>query len=196
MLMWQFLLPTLLATLTPASNGPVLEDVEEFLRRVNEHDVEAAFAMLAPDFEFRDAGRTFSIGREGALPMLEWDAAVRARSRIDVLDEGGVSVEARLIERNAFLTALGIESLSHRVRYVAGDGLIHGIVLLEAGGVMSRVSAALEPVLEWAEHERPEELSAVTAEGSPIYTGESASIWLEILAAAEAAGVIDEGIEP
>jgi len=199
--MIQLLLPTLLATIPPAAGSP-FELVETFVRRVNEHDVEATLAMLAPDFEFHDADRTFVIRRGGVRPMIEWDAAVRARAEATLLQEDGERVEVRLVERNEFLTALDLGSLSHRVGYVVDapsdreGGRIRRIVLLEADRVASRTAAALEPVVEWAGQQRPEELAALMVDGSPVYTGESAPGWLRLLAAARAAGVIETGVEP
>lgn len=197
--MYELLLAATLAQAGTTSSPSPARVVDALVRRVNEHDVEGALGMLTDDFEFRDTAGTFSIDREGTRSMLEWDVVVKARAEVEVLSEDGDSIEVRLTETNDFLAALGVDALSHRVRYVVdrasgdGEGLIQAIVLLEAERVGSRISGALEPAMEWARRERPEALSAVMADGSPVYTGESAPAWLELLAEARAAGVIAAG---
>lgn len=184
-------LATTLCMLGTISDGSPVEVVGELLRRINEHDVAAAYAMLTADFEFRDGDGTFVLHRQEARSMLEWDAAVRSRAEIAVLDVRPDSVTVQLTESNAFFDAIGVESISHRVTYVVAGGSISAIVLHQAEAVGAKVEEALSPALEWARRERPDALAAVTTGGTPVYTGDSAVRWLALLDEARRAGALE-----
>lgn len=173
-----------------AAGGSPADTVRKFVRLVSEHEVEVALEMLSADFEFRDPDGTFVIRRDSVRPILDWDVAVRGRAELEVLGEQPDSVTVELTETNDFLEALGVGPISHRVRYAIDGGSIRRIVLLEAARVGRLTSEAMEPVLEWARRERPEEIAPLLHDGDPVYTGESAVRWLAILEDARAAGVL------
>lgn len=172
-------------------SGPSPEaTVREFLAAADAHDVDAAWALLDEAFEFRDPEGTFRVGREGFRPLLEWDAAVDRRGTATITDVRGDTVPVVIEETNDFLAALGIGPVRSEADVVARDGTIRALVLSPNPAFFARVDSALEPVLEWAGRERPDELDRLLVNGSPVYDGERGRRWIELLEEARAAGVI------
>lgn len=143
--------------------------VRAFLGAVERQDAEAALALLAEDFVFRNAAGSFEVDRDGIAPILAWDATARSEPRIERLRASGDTVRARLVERNRFSELLDLEPWVVDAEFVVRDGRIQRETVREVTGegpsFTERFHAALDPVRRWALEARPGEAEDVFEDG-------------------------------
>ncbi len=169
--------------------------VREFLAAMNDHDVERALAIMHRDYVFRDEAGTFAIPRDRVRPMLEWDAATRARAEGTIVGVSGDTVRVRFRETNDFLDLLGVGPWTHEAKLVARDGTLRATVVDAPGELMGQVDRALEPVIDWARRTRPERLDGLSTGAGLVYDGDTARRWVGLLREAREEGVLETGEE-
>lgn len=186
------LLLVLLSVSGCAGRGPE-RVVREFLAAMNDHDVERALALMNEDYVFRDEAGTFAVPRNDVRPMLEWDAATRARAEGTIVGVSGDTVRVRFRETNDFLDLLGVGPWTHEAKLVVRDGTLRATVVDAPGDLFARVDRALEPVIDWARRTRPGRLDGLMTEAGLVYDGDTARRWVDLLREARGEGVLGTG---
>jgi hypothetical protein len=137
--------------------------------------------------------------RNGARAPIDWNAddgyrsfdrAARSRFRFDIVATDSSSVEAEMVEHNDFLTALGIDSVQARWRYVVNSsGLITEQHHLRADSTFRRVFLRF---VGWGRRTQPPLWSSVLdARGNVSFNGDTGPHLIPLARAWKIAGAPD-----
>lgn len=145
------------------------EVVRAFFDALSRSDLEAAMALVGEDFVLRQASGTYTADREALTKILEWDVAAQGRGEIENLETEGEVVQVRLREWNRFIELLDLDPFRVELTFVVRDGLIRQEVIREMTGrgpsFTDQFHQALEPVIEWAARNRPDDVASVFDDG-------------------------------
>jgi hypothetical protein len=161
--------------------------VRSFLAAVDGGDVPRAMSLLASGFAMRSWDGDVLVGREGYGDVLGWDAVAEGEREVEQFDVSDEAVTVRLVERNRFTELLGLGPFRMKTRYVVQDGKIVDQRLRElseegAPSYTQRFTAAMEPILAWAEDHAPGLLAAASGSSVAIrYDAESARALLDLI---------------
>lgn len=165
-----------------------MEDVvRSFLVAVDGGDAPRAMSLLAPGFAMRSWDGDVLVGRERYPDVLGWDAVAEGEREVERFDVSDAAVTIRLVERNRFTELLGLAPFRMETRYAVRNGKIVDQRLREltepdTPSYTQRFTAAMEPILAWAEDRAPGLLAAATGSGGAIrYDAESARALLELI---------------
>ncbi len=170
----------LLLVLWSCSPKP-LDLVVEYQHAYNSHDLGQLLPLLAEDATFELAG-TFGLkGKDDVRRAAEYDFALHIHMTIDRVAPKGDTVFCELIEMNDWLEAAGIEEAYYSAKFVFRKGLITHIAGDPTPETQKAFSQVLDPLMEWASRERPEQLAEMMPEGKFIYDAQSAQKSLALL---------------
>jgi hypothetical protein len=165
----------------PVSQG-FKERFEAYRHAYNQHDSKAVLSFLAPDYEFKVANSTYKVAKKDISGLLEWDFATNAHTAYSDVEVKGNTISATLTEQNDFYKSIGISERKYRFTFIYDEaGLIKESILEQALSKTPSFDAALNPALDWARKERPQELSEIYPDGKFIYNRQMAKRWLALL---------------
>lgn len=163
---------------------PPPEDPDDVFSRyiaaLNDHDVALALSFLAETFTFRVEGADFRLDKSQVRDLLEWDAAVEGSYRYSAVRTAPNELQVVLHERNRFFEALGVEQRRFQVTYRFGGGQITEQILSFDAAEEQAFEDAFRPARAWVQG-RPADWARVTRDGSLLFNGETARIWLRLL---------------
>lgn len=154
--------------------------VNRYLSLVNQHDIEGALGCLSETFELQ-FGDSDNVVTKGAMAnALRWDAGTNGHLDYKVVESDGSEVIIEGHESNDFLSLIGIVGLSFRSRFeVSERGLIERQAHHVDWGSVT-IDVAMEPLIEWASVEEPEELKQIYPNGRLVYTERAAERWVAL----------------
>jgi hypothetical protein len=155
--------------------------VKRYTEAVQNGDLDGALSYLAEEFQLRYAGSEKVVHRDDLAPVLGWDHAVNGRLSLESLEWEGQTVTAVVRERSDFLDLVGIDTRTARVTFRFDDDGRIVEQIYEPVSEPKCVCKVVKPVVDWAKEHRVAELSAVTRDGEPVYTAETAGPWLALL---------------
>ena len=165
----------------PFSQG-LKERFEAYRHAYNQHDLKAVLSFLAPDYEFKVANSTYKVAKKDISGLLEWDFATNAHTAYSDVEVKGNTISATLTEQNDFYKSIGISERKYRFTFIYDEaGFIKESILEQALSKTPSFDAALNPALDWARKERPQELSEIYPDGKFIYNTQMAKRWLTLL---------------
>jgi hypothetical protein len=155
--------------------------VRAYQSAYNSHDLERLLSLFAEDATFEVVGQFVFKGKEDIRRVAEYDFALNIHMRISGPTIKGDTIFCGLIETNDWLKTAGIGEAHYAARFVVEGGLvkvIEGKALPETDTAFSQV---LNPLLEWASKQRPEQLAQMMPEGEFVYNAENAKKSLALL---------------
>lgn len=155
--------------------------VEAFLAAANRHDREAALALLAEDYVFRETGSLQGMDREDMGDLFAWDEVIESRAHYEALEVGEGEIVGVFSETNALYRALGIPRTSCRLTFRLRDGLITEQIIEQVLGEGPTFEEALAPFLEWAEENSPDDVEQLLPDGALVFNPRMAARWLVLL---------------
>ncbi|MBE0556236.1 MAG: hypothetical protein IH628_03305 [Proteobacteria bacterium] len=125
----------------------------------------------------------FSItGWEALRALAQWDSVLHTRLTFHDMVTEGDTVFANVAESNDWLSAFGIEELTHPTTLVIfRDGAILRIESETDTAGTNAIQRSLDAVLEWAIVEHPQTVRDLVSEAGFRYNAESAHRWLRLL---------------
>ena len=155
--------------------------VKGYVEAVQEGDVDRAMSYLAEDFQLRIAEPEATMDRQEVESRLGWDHAVNTRLDLTDLEWEGSTVTVVLHQESDFLELVGLPERMTRVTFRFDDDNLIAEQVYEPLSEPACLCKVVRPVVEWAKANRETELSAVTENGTPVYTAATAGPWLELL---------------
>ena len=147
----------------------------------NSYDLDRFLSLFAEDATFEVVGQFVFKGKEDIRRVAEYDSVLNLHMSIIRLSTKADTVFCDLTETNDWLKTAGIGEARYTGRFVFEDGLmklIEGKATPETDLAFNQV---LNPLMEWASEERPEELAQMMPEGKFVYNAENAKKSLALL---------------
>jgi len=173
------LLVVVIAFCSPKSSPVDL--VRAYQSAYNSHDLERLLSLFAEDATFEVVGQFVFKGKQAVRRVAEYDFALNIHMNIIGPTIKGDTIFCGLIETNDWLKTAGIGEARYTGWFVFEGGLIkliEGKALPETDTAFSQV---LNPLIEWASKERPEQLAQMMPEGKFVYNAENAKKSLALL---------------
>jgi hypothetical protein len=151
--------------------GPSPDElVLAYVDAANRHDLVWVREHLAEDVTWDLMGDVLQ-GRDRVLAPHEQDRVMHTRLEPTLRGVAGDTVVLDVIERNDFITAMGLDSIGYDgIRFVVRDGLIRHIGPAPGAPAVDPFGGATVPFFAWVRQERPEDWAALLdAEGRPRY---------------------------
>jgi hypothetical protein len=174
------LLILLAATIISCSPKPV-DLVKAYQGAYNSHDLDGLMSLFTDDAAFEVVGQFVLKGKEDVRRVAEYDSALNIHMTISQFTTRGDTVWCHLAETNDWLKTAGIGEATYSAMFVIEDGLIKLIRGESTPEIDKALNQVLEPLLEWASKERPEQLAEMTPEGKFAYNAENAKKSLALL---------------
>jgi len=168
-----------IASCSPKPN-PV-DVVKAYENAYNAYHLHTLLPLLADDVTFEVVGQFVVKGKEDVRQVAEHDFALTIHMSFSGFTTKGDTVFCDLTETNDWLKTAGIGEARYAGKFVVEGGLIkliEGKLTPETDKALSQV---LNPLMEWASKERPEQLAQMMPEGKFVYNAENALESLALL---------------
>ncbi|UCB51618.1 MAG: nuclear transport factor 2 family protein [Candidatus Zixiibacteriota bacterium] len=167
-------------TVSSCSRKP-LDVVKAYQHAYNSHDLGQLLPLIAEEATFQVPGHFDLKGKNDIRLVAEYDFALNIQMTLDRLTARGDTVYCELVETNDWLEAAGIDEAYYKGKFVIGKGLIRHIRGEATRETQKAFQDVLNPLLEWASEERPEQLAQMMQEGKFVYNAENAKKSLALL---------------
>jgi len=173
------LLAVVIASCSPKPSPVDL--VKAYQNAYNSHDLERLVSLFAEDATFEVVGQFVFKGKEDIRRVAEHDFALNIHISIGGPSIKGDTIFCGLIETNDWLKTAGIVEARYTGWFVFEGGLIKLIEGKATPETDTAFSQVLNPLMEWASQERPEQLAQMMPEGKFVYNAENAKKSLALL---------------
>ncbi|MFO7639055.1 MAG: hypothetical protein R6X14_07155 [bacterium] len=138
--------------------------------------------LFLPEADVRLAGLgTSARGRRGIARLLDYARAVEASLSLSGLERSGDTVTCRLAEDNAWLRALGADSLRYAARFVFRGARIADAEFRLLPGSKSALGRTAMPFARWVRKQEPGAIEQLLPGGRPELTGANARRLRELI---------------
>lgn len=138
--------------------------------------------LFHPDADIRLAGlRAAARGRRGIDQLLQYAQAAEARLSLSELSRSGDTVFCRIAEDNAWLRALGADSLRYSARFVFRGGRIAHAEIRIRPGSRAALGRSAMPFALWAREQEPEAIEQILPGGRPEFSRANAVLLLDLI---------------
>ena len=152
---------------------------DAYMRDIATRDVDTVMAHFADDME-AEFSPEYVIPREAMRRVLSFDFAVNSRTEHTVIAESDHSVEVEMVENNDLLSLIDVRNMQVRLRVDFREGKIVRQTMLDLSFTGPTMDEAMVPFMAWARDHAPEQYAIIHGNAGPIYTGESAPVWLAL----------------
>lgn len=148
----------------------------------NSHDVNAELSYLVKDVQFDLVGSWTKKGIGELSKIAEWDARLNSQLDFHIQHIKGDSIFCSAIEKNDWLSAIGLEMLEHpNIIFVIKNGLIHHIMAYPSEGDRAKINDFIINISNWSHETGNSTLDDLLPGGHFIYSASAASQWLELI---------------
>ena len=147
----------------------------------NSYDLDRVLSLFAEDAAFEVVGQFVCQGKEDIRRVAEYDSVLNIHMSIIKFATKDNTVSCELVETNDWLKTSGIGEARYTGKFVFEEGLIKLIQGKPAPETEQAFNQVLNPLMEWASKERPEQLARMMPEGKFVYSAENAKKSLALL---------------
>jgi limonene-1,2-epoxide hydrolase len=158
-----------------------VEVVKEYEEAYNGYRGHTLLSLVAHDITFEVVGQFVVKGKEDVRQVVEHDFALDVHMTIIRFATKGDTVFCDWTETDDWLKTAGIGEARYTGRFVFEDGLIKLMEGKPAPETDQAFNQVLNPLMEWASKERPEQLAQMMPEGKFVYNAENAMKSLALL---------------
>jgi hypothetical protein len=134
------------------------------------------------DIRFELIGTWTKLGKVEIRKLEEWDKALNSNLKIVTVETKGDSVFCRVIEKNDWFKAVGIEQIVHNPTiFIVMNGRIKNIIAYPSAEIGKQIGVKLTSIYSWSEIARDSTINELIIDGKFIYSGETAKKWLMLL---------------
>jgi hypothetical protein len=172
----------LISLVSISCNHNGISVVKTYMELHNSHDIEGAMLLYHDDIEFELVGTWIKSGKEEIRQLEEWDKALNSNLKFEAFEMQGDSVFCKVIEKNDWFKAVGIEQIIHDPTvFIVTRGHIMKIVAKPSQEIGKEIGAKLGSVYAWSKIAKDTTINELIKDGKFIYTEESAKKWLKLL---------------
>ena len=115
--------------------------------------------------------------------MEKWDSTLNSNLKFESFKVSGDSVFCKVIEKNDWFKAVGIEQITHdQTIFITSKGRIKKIVANPSEDIGKEIGAKLRAIYFWSKTTKDGTINELIKDGELIYSEESAKKWLNLLA--------------
>jgi hypothetical protein len=148
--------------------------VKSYVKAYNAYDREELLSLHSENARFEVVGEISLQGKEEIRDLAEYDFALKIKMALGEYRTRGDTVLCELTESNDWLEVAGIEVANYSAAFVVKDGLIESIRARQTPETERAFKKVLNPFLEWASEQRPQQVEQMTPQGKFIYNAENA----------------------
>ena len=138
--------------------------------------------LFLADAEVRLAGLGVGFrGRREIERLLDYARAAEARFELSALERRGDTVRCRLTEDNAWLRALGADSLRYSARFLFQGGRVAEVEIRLLPGSRAALGRSGMAFALWVRDREPEAIERILPGGRPDFSRDSARLLLELI---------------
>ncbi len=153
----------------------LIDLVESFQERVNQHNIEKIMAMFTEDATFEIVGFSKFAGKQQVKIIFEYDIGVNTNLEFINCKSEGNTVHCQLLERNDRLDAIGIRELKYSSCILTfKDGLIQSFAAEIPPEFVEHNSKILKKFIPWLTENHPDDYARMfMPDGRFIYNREN-----------------------
>ena len=156
--------------------------VKKYEKLHNSHDIEDVMLLYHDDIKFELIGTWIKSGKEEIGELEEWDRALRSNLKFKTFEVRGDSVFCKVVEKNDWFKAIGIEQLVHDPTiFIVSKGHIKKIVANPSKEITKEIGAKLGAIYSWSKITKDSTINELIKNGEFIYSNKSAKDWLKLL---------------
>lgn len=155
---------------------------EAYFQTLNNHDIDKTLGFYAEAFELHFSGSDFIIDKTAMKNILGWDKGVNGKVKYQNLEVDGNSITGLFTERNDFFRLIGIDELKSENTYVFSPS---GLIIKQTYEMLPdqpSFQEKMQPAVEWARKNKPEELKEIYPHDQIQYSREMGRRWVVLLA--------------
>lgn len=155
--------------------------LETYLNALNNHKIDQALQYLSNDFQLQFTNYEMSIDKQQMVDVLGWDVGTNGSVTYDNITAEGNSLRGVFTEQNDFLKLLDIEKLQAENTFVFDESGLIKQQLYKPLPDQPSYQEKLQPVIKWAEENRPEELSEIYPHHKMVFNERMGRWWVTLL---------------
>ena len=172
----------LLAFFTISCEQNHMSIVKSYEELHNAHDIERTMLLYHDDIKFELIGTWVKSGKSEIRALEEWDKALNSSLKFEAIDSRGDSVFCKVIEKNDWFKAVGIEQIIHDPTiFIIHKGLIKNIIVNPTAEIGKEIGIKLGSIYSWSKITNDSTIHDLIIDGEFIYSVESAKKWLILL---------------
>jgi hypothetical protein len=173
---------TLFLLLAISCNQNKIKLVKKYERLHNTHSVESALSLYDDDIKFELVGTWIKSGKKEIGNLEEWDKALNSNLKFESFELKGDSVFCKVIEKNDWFRAIGIEQIIHDPTiFIVSEGLIKKIIANPSKEVGKEIGSKIGSIYSWSDETNDSTIHKLIKKGQFIYSDEAAKSWLKLL---------------
>ncbi len=177
-----FLIMLVFTASSTAQQGFSMKDqFEGYIQAVNDHDIDRVMGFLADDFQLHFTEYEMTLSKAQMRDVLGWDKGVNGKVTYDQLKMEADSITGIFTERNEFFKLLGIDSLRAEVKYRFDNSGLISVQTYRALPDQPSFQNELEPAVEWARKNRPDEIAEIYPQDQINFNEEMGRRWVALL---------------
>lgn len=154
---------------------------DEYIKALNQHDIEKVLGFLADDFELYFVEFDSSMDKKAYVDVLGWDKGVNGKVTYENLEIEGNTIKGLFTERNQFFDLVDITEMKATITYRFNE---NGKIVKQSYTALPDQPAfqeKMQPVIEWARAHMPNELEEIYPQNQMIYNEEMGKRWVALL---------------
>lgn len=172
----------LISLFTISCNQNSITLVKKYEKLHNSHDIEDVMLLYHDDIKFELVGTWIKSGKEEIRELEEWDRALNSNLKFETFEVRGDSVFCKVIEKNDWFKAVGIEQIIHDPTiFIVSKRRIKKIIANPSEEIGKEIGAKLGSVYSWSKITKDSTINELIKDGEFIYSNKSAKKWLKLL---------------
>lgn len=156
--------------------------VIKYFDAVNKHESASELLLLSDNITYSVVESFTLRGKNELRNLAEYDSTMHSEFVYSNLTEAGDTVICQVTEKNDWLAALNITSITYDyAKFVVRHKHIRDIIMKMNDQSINKISSKTEPLIDWASNNKPDVLNDIMPGGEFIYNKVTAEMWLQLL---------------
>jgi len=148
----------------------------------NSHDIDGVMSLYHDSITFELVGIWVKSGKEEIRELEEWDSALNSNLKFQTFEIKGDSVFCKVIEKNDWFKAVGIEKIIHDPTvFIIEKGSIKKIIAYPSEKIGKEIGAIIGSIYAWSNKTGDSTIFELIKDEEFIYSEDTAKKWLELL---------------
>jgi len=158
--------------------------VKSYEHAHNTHNIDKALTFFDDSISFEIKDTWIKKGKEKIKELELWDSTLKSNLKFDILKINNDTVLSRVIEKNDWFRAAGIDELIHdSTILIIRDNKITSIIASAKGDQYNKVGQLISSIFEWSHKTTDSTIYGLIKDGEFIYSPEAANKWLNLFKA-------------
>ena len=156
--------------------------VQSYFEAHNRHEIDKVLSFCHPDIVFDLENTWVKYGHEEIRQLEEWDSTLNSQRILEITRVRPDSIFSRVIERNDWFKAAGIEEVVHdQVLFIIEKDKIRRIEARPSARTAQELLSVMGSLVQWSQITGDSTLFSLMEGGEFVYSEEAALQWLDLL---------------